>query len=652
MDMNRILVVGNCQTLQVAAIMSSIPGIRVDRKSGVDIKGNCPTLDELLTYDVVISQDFHLKAFPEFKIVFEQHPKGIILPVLVFQGFHPDNVDTNLKSGGVAVSDSLIVSAGFKIGLSPEDVSKLFCNDFFERLGYFSIYDSARRNFTRQISGYVKDASVLFERWTQEGVFMHTRNHPKLWVVENILREVLGQYDIALPEQQLSSHIIDPLLAYGSFPTLNHPRSPNKLGSDNQLFYFGPKAMALGDFIQARYNSYNTASDDIIVSAANVEKFSTALEMYRHSAPKINAARNPYAGRPKRHLWAQAAAEPATLAVAPTAKLNPLLLKETKVATAGSCFAQHIAKTMSKNGLSYLVTERGPEHLSSDERERLTYGMFTARYGNIYSSRQLLQLIRRAYGTFEPHQSVWQSKRSEGYVDPFRPNLGDTFATPDDVLADRELHFAAVRKMFEELDVFVFTMGLTEIWADARDGAVFPVAPGVVAKGLDATLCRFENLDTRSVHQDMAEFLCELKKINPLAKVILTVSPVPLIATYTDNDALTATTYSKAVLRAVAGELEEAYSFVHYFPSFEIITGNFTRGAYFERDLRSVKADGVSHVMRVFMDTLVLDGADPAPVAEPDESISALSEEYQRELKVICDEELIAADMSEAVRTQ
>ncbi|MES2303044.1 MAG: GSCFA domain-containing protein, partial [Pseudomonadota bacterium] len=80
-----------------------------------------------------------------------------------------------------------------------------------------------------------------------------------------------------------------------------------------------------------------------------------------------------------------------------------------------------------------------------------------------------------------------------------------------------------------------------------------------------------------------------------------TVSPVPLVATAENRHALVATTYSKSVLRVVAEEVARTDSRVEYFPSYEIITGSYSRGRYFESDLRSVTPEGVAHVMRVFM---------------------------------------------------
>ena len=40
---------------------------------------------------------------------------------------------------------------------------------------------------------------------------------------------------------------------------------------------------------------------------------------------------------------------------------------------------------------------------------------------------------------------------------------------------------------------------------------------------------------------------------------------------------------------------------VHYFPSYEIITSNASRGRYYAEDLRNVTEDGVNHVMRLVL---------------------------------------------------
>lgn len=641
----KFVVIGNCQTLQVNDLLSSVHGLRVDRIAAADLATARPSAAELARYDFVVVQDVYCSRYPEFGAAFAAHPGGIAMPALVFTGYHPDQIETNIA--GTSVADSRIIAGAYEAGLGIDETAALFRASFFDRLGYYSSFGNARRVFTGFLSKYTGIADFLFDKWADRGPFMYTKNHPRMFVTEDILRDLLRAKGVELAAPaSLSDNILDPLAKYGIFPTLNHPASQNRLDSADCMYSFGARFRSLRTFIDLRFRAYDSVKGDIHLDPAEKARFLAGLQADRAADTRITAAKNPYAGRPRRHMWANAVAQPAREEVAPTAKLQAFIGKETKVSTAGSCFAQHIAKTMAKNGLCYHVTETGPAEMTPEDREKQTYGLFSARYGNIYSPRQLLQLIHRAYGRFASVHSVWEA-RGGGYLDPFRPNLGVTFPSPEAVLADRESHLAAVRQMFETLDVFVFTLGLTECWTDRRDGTAFPVAPGVVAQGVDAATIEFRNFDSTTVHADMVAFLQELKRVNPACKVILTVSPVPLIATYSENDALTATTYSKSVLRAVAGELESAYGFVHYFPSFEIITGNHSRGAYFEPDLRSVRAEGVAHVMRIFMETLVTGAeAAPAPVA-PVEILAAdaLPADYVRELNVICDEELITRDL-------
>jgi hypothetical protein len=88
--------------------------------------------------------------------------------------------------------------------------------------------------------------------------------------------------------------------------------------------------------------------------------------------------------------------------------------------------------------------------------------------------------------------------------------------------------------------------------------------------------------------------------VNPGLQWIITVSPVPLVATHTDQSVITATAYSKSVLRAVCGAVDQAYDQVSYFPSFEIISSAQSFGQYLGSDLREITSRGLEHVMAVF----------------------------------------------------
>lgn len=311
---------------------------------------------------------------------------------------------------------------------------------------------------------------------------------------------------------------------------------------------------------------------------------------------------HPYKTLPGKAFWRRSVAALHPGDVDPVGVFDLRITPETKVATAGSCFAQHIARHLQKSGFNYYVTEEGHPVISQAIRDRHHYGLFSARYGNIYTARQLLQLFQRAYGTFVPSEDAWH-ERDGRVLDPFRPTAQPGgFVSIAEMHEDRAQHFAAVRRMFETCDVFVFTLGLTECWASVDDGAVFPICPGVEGGIFDAARHVFYNQTAEHVVADMSAFLNALRSVNPQVRVVLTVSPVPLMATADPGaHVLSATTYSKAVLRVAAETLRRRHADVHYFPSYEIITGAFNRGRYYDDDLRNVNEDGVGHVMRLFL---------------------------------------------------
>ena len=223
-------------------------------------------------------------------------------------------------------------------------------------------------------------------------------------------------------------------------------------------------------------------------------------------------------------------------------------------------------------------------------------------------------------------------------MDPFRPLIEpDGFASPDDVAASRQMHLGAVRMMFEQLDVLIFTLGLTEAWRSARDGAVFPLAPGVSAGRMDAARYEFVNFTAAQVRDDLDAFLVRLRGVNANARVVLTVSPQPPIATYEPRHVLVSSVYTKAALRVAADEIERAHANVWYFPGYELVAGGFNRGAYFASDLRTVTPEGVDHVMRLFLTHCAVDSDLPAAA-----NGALVANEMLADMETVCDEEAIA----------
>lgn len=337
---------------------------------------------------------------------------------------------------------------------------------------------------------------------------------------------------------------------------------------------------------------------------------------------------HPYQRQPDRAFWRRS--------VAP---LHPLDIKdwyrkkfeisERAIATAGSCFAQHIGRHLRSSGFRFIDVEPPPSFLPPAAHLDFGYSMYSARYGNVYTPRQLLQLVRRATGEFKPNADYWAFK--DGVVDPFRPSIEPApFSSVEELRNDRKEHLRRVATIFEKAELFVFTLGLTEAWVDLTDGAVFPVAPGTAGGMFDPHNHALHNLTAEDCISDMKEVIALIRSINPEMHFLLTVSPVPLMATATADHVIVATTYSKSVLRAAAGLFAERHAFVDYFPSYEIITAPALRGQFFDPDQRSVNACGVEHVMKQFFIE-----------HQPPQNSGASGRTALDEDDVACDEELL-----------
>lgn len=275
------------------------------------------------------------------------------------------------------------------------------------------------------------------------------------------------------------------------------------------------------------------------------------------------------------------------------------LEKSAGIGTAGSCFAQNISKFLQNSDFNFLDVEKAPKGMAPAVAKRFGYGLYSARYGNIYTARQLRQLLEDVLAERVHEGAIWQ--RDNRYFDALRPGVEPEGLTcADEVRVHRLDHLRRVIAMIRDMNVFIFTLGLTESWEDRQTGVVFPTAPGVIAGQYDPKKHLFSNAGFVDVLTDLTAAIALLREISPGLKVILSVSPVPLTATASGQHVLSATTYSKSVLRAVAGELAAHDQNTDYFPSYELITGIPFGTENYDANLRSVNKEAVKRVMAVF----------------------------------------------------
>lgn len=161
-----------------------------------------------------------------------------------------------------------------------------------------------------------------------------------------------------------------------------------------------------------------------------------------------------------------------------------------------------------------------------------------------------------------------------------------------------------------QADVVVVTLGLVEAWFDNMTGLWLNGSPPL--RNIKAQPGRF-SFTVTSVAQNrdwLEQVRRALKALNPAARIIVTVSPVPMDTTFSARDSAVAHTLSKARLRVVADEFVQQYEDADYFPSFEMVSLAPRVISFADDNIHPLDAT-VGEVVRSFMRTFV----DDAPQA-------------------------------------
>lgn len=294
---------------------------------------------------------------------------------------------------------------------------------------------------------------------------------------------------------------------------------------------------------------------------------------------------------------------------------------DSKIASVGSCFAQHIGSWLTANNYNY------------QQSALETNAICSFAFGNIYTPRSLLQWLHLATDPDAPQINAGIYSKSGIYFDLLRPLFNEKGFYSENSLVDaRRMAVEELRRVVESSDLFIFTLGLTEAWRDT-EGIFYPVCPGVIQGKFDAKEHHFHNFSYDEIRSDLLLLRKTLTKLNKDITLILTVSPVPLTATATDNHVLVASHGSKSILRAAAGSLVNEFDNVLYFPSYEIVLSPLKLDPRFEDNKRTVKISAVEQVMTYFEEALTGEKA----LGVSTQTLALTSNE------VICDEEMIKA---------
>ena len=265
---------------------------------------------------------------------------------------------------------------------------------------------------------------------------------------------------------------------------------------------------------------------------------------------------------------------------------KPRLTQDTPIASIGSCFAREIKVWLKANNYNFIETADGPCTEAG-----------SARYDRVYNTFTLRQEFERAFGEFNPNETHWEFEE-DGQVrllDPYRKGV----AWEDRQEMERELaeHRENVQQAFSEAQVLIMTIGQAEIWYHKSDGYVYPLVPPVQV--FDEA-CHGSRMTTYQENLANLNRVIELfSKNNPTGHIVITLSPVPLRATFRDMNSVIANAASKSMLRSVIDVFVSAHSDrVTYFPAYELVTG--LSGTPYEEDNRHVRPETVDQIMQLF----------------------------------------------------
>ena len=249
----------------------------------------------------------------------------------------------------------------------------------------------------------------------------------------------------------------------------------------------------------------------------------------------------------------------------------PFITKQDIVTTFGSCFADHVTTYLHAHG--YQVTRN---LLGDSQSHVIRQG---AGIVNVFAMEQQFAW---AYENRKFNEQLWHGSD------------GELASTSENIRL-------ATKEVFDQTSVFILTLGLSEVWCNKQTGEVFWRA--IPADKFDAEVHGFRVATVQETKSRLANIWVLIKKHRPEAKVIFTLSPVPLVATFRPVSCVTANEVSKSVIRVALDEwLREHPSLnqdLFYWPSYEIVRC-FAEDPYRE-DNRHIRQGVVSLIMEAFV---------------------------------------------------
>lgn len=289
----------------------------------------------------------------------------------------------------------------------------------------------------------------------------------------------------------------------------------------------------------------------------------------------------------------------------PSAKPSFTMKPTDHVFTIGSCFARNVESALLETGMT----------VTSNENDLGVVGDslgFTPNFFNKYSIHSIYNDLKWAFerDTYPGDDIIYPMHKDGLYAD-MQLGMSKLEFGMDDI-RDFRTRYLDVMARARDADVVIITLGYVETWYDTKLGIYLnssPPQPLIKAEPDRFTFRVLSYEDVLAALHDVHALLVK-HRTKPL-KMLVTVSPVPLLSTFRDMDVLVANAYSKSVQRAAIDAFIRDAEGVDYFPSYEFVILSNPDVAWSRGDYRHVSPDLVARIMSNVI-TQYVEGAEQA----------------------------------------
>ncbi|WP_138933564.1 GSCFA domain-containing protein [Roseovarius arcticus] len=264
--------------------------------------------------------------------------------------------------------------------------------------------------------------------------------------------------------------------------------------------------------------------------------------------------------------------------------------KSDSIFAIGSCFARNLEGALHKAGMNVLSRQIDLGKIGEEVGA-------ASNFLNKYTAASILNDLRWALERDSfPGEDIIYAVRDGVYCDPQLGLIRLPYPLAD--IMDMRTRYLDAMAQVNDADVVIITLGYVETWFDKELGLYLNIAPPPALCAKFPDRFEFRVLGFEDVRLALEDIYALLKKhrAKPL-KMLLTVSPVPLVSTFRDVDVLVANAYSKSVQRAAAETFVADKPDVDYFPSYESVILSNPTVCWARGDYRHVSPDIVARIM-------------------------------------------------------